>query len=431
MAELKILPQGTQMEHTFHRAIEKLKEVPSSRKLLEETAAKGAAASLNSVPRWTSPMSAAVFGAVLRLKTNSVHRDLETQLTCDWCKTKLEQHALSHHLSGCTKIHGMNAASVHSSAKEMLKLLFRYCHICFDEAEPTDYERRHCPACKTNIHASSQELLDDHVRSCPGNVTAEALQTVSRQRPDIRFYYYDEHCIKRTAVLDVSMTSTLLSDSSALETRVRKKKAMYEELARANGEEFYAIIITDTGKVSVDCAALARILSQHRELMPATNALSAIATIGCRARAASLINGERKHGVQHIALGSEYEVMDEEECERLIAPVAPPPPPGSQAPWAPEIDLSSSSEPEPTRPPGQQANYPRSPSASWSGETDPPTDSGEQTFIELTSPPAASSSFHAAANHQKAKPQAPRPPPAPREKERFTAPLPRPPSRKC
>ena len=332
LALLLIKSQRDRMNGVYHKIVEKLKVTGRYGRLLAETSSKGASACLNSVPRWTSPMSKSVFSAVLRLKTSAVHTDLQQLDRCQFCKTSLDPQAVSHHLSGCTVITGKNASNAHSCAKEMLKALFHHCNIRYDEAEPTDYELRHCPECKTDFVAGSPEQLQEHVDKCSKQVTLEALKKVRQQRPDIRFRYMDANFNQKVGVLDISMTSTLLSDPKALETRVEKKRALYEPLAIANGEVFFAIIITDTGKVSLDCAKLAHIMAAHRHCnaMTPQNALSAIATIGCRARASSLINGEYRHGVQHLCHELEYSVRDAEFLEEFMSPEAHPatqPPP--------------------------------------------------------------------------------------------------------
>ena len=132
---------------------------------------------------------------------------------------------------------------VHATAKKLLKVLFQHCGIFFDDTEPSKYEIRVCPKCHTMINVSEGEKsLASHAQACSKGVTTDELDTVNRQRPDIRFMYFDvRDNTWHIGVIDVSRTSGQMTDPRAFDHRVENKYKLYKDLAHANGEEFYAM----------------------------------------------------------------------------------------------------------------------------------------------------------------------------------------------
>lgn len=308
-----------QLTHEHHtRVIHDLcNERPELQALLMDGAGFGAGSWLYRLPEWTSPMEPAIASAALRNRLGTPHVSLAdteggTELKCPCGVIKKSLPELTHHLSGCSKIHGNNSSSAHKEFKHMFKHMLDFCTLSHDLNEPS-FDLVTCPECDDAVPSKS---VEEHPAVCRGQrgdgtnpVTTDAIRKAEACRPDIRFYLADGTKV----VTDLSLTSRPHTDVSKLRADrdlnamtilnevCDKKDAKYKSKVEANFEEFVPIIVTSIGTISPNAHQLIQSIADTRdgELLSAKGVRAGIAHSAISVRAKSLHNAERQLGVQH------------------------------------------------------------------------------------------------------------------------------------
>lgn len=166
--------------------------------------------------------------------------------------------------------------------------------ISLQATEPREFKCRWCSECKANI------FDDDLVKhqGCKGHTSLGNARVTG---PDMRVYLGDDNLIIDVTTIAIdNITNKDGSPEDALKRREADKDRKYLNAVKAGGESFLTLAVSSNGSLGDGACKIAQMLARqtHHET-PARLWAQLFRRLGVEARAKSLLNAEKRLGVDH------------------------------------------------------------------------------------------------------------------------------------
>jgi hypothetical protein len=257
----------------------------------------------------TTRMHPRDFSAAMRLRLGAAHPKLSGTATCPGCNIVLPGVQWSQHVTGCTRVRGINASTRHTQLKDALKLAAKTNDVACSATEPRFIKTVRCSGCGDEVRHADWPT---HAEGCTLLPAARKKEKPHVSGPDIELVLSDDHLLVDVTVVNPLNHSAKRTKPNAIFNRVEAdKEGRYGvEVAKMNAKLVVAAI-TAQGALSPQFERLVARIAPGDACFEARRALVAATVAGS---GAALRNAESQLGIcdPKSAAGGDDEEEDDD-----------------------------------------------------------------------------------------------------------------------
>jgi hypothetical protein len=261
----------------------------------------------------TTRMHPRDFSAAMRLRLGAAHPKLSGTATCPGCGTTLPGAQWSQHVTGCTRVRGINASTRHTQLKDALKTTAKTNNVACSATEPRFIKTVRCSGCGDEVRHADWST---HAEGCTLLPAARKKEKPHVSGPDIELVLPDDHLLVDVTVVNPLNRSAKRTKPSAIFNRVEAdKEARYGAEVANEGAKLVVAAITAQGALSPQFERLLARIAPGDAFFEARRALVAATVAGS---GAALRNAESQLGICDPR-PAEGDDDDEEDDDGLVA----------------------------------------------------------------------------------------------------------------